>query len=196
MNFIIIGSGMMTIPPKSWGGVENVCASYRKNLQELGHTVDIVNTRDPNQIVGITNALTQRNPNSTFVHIHYDDYVQVGEYLDCKNVAVTSHYGYLEQPHKWSEGYRDIFWNFVNSKVNIFCLSEGMKDMYSRAGVSEDRLWVIPNSIRTDLYRFDKDCKYPDRSLYLAKIDFRKRQHLFQKMEDMYYHLMVKFIIF
>jgi len=187
MHFIIIGSGMMSIPPRSWGGVENVCGNYRNNLRELGHTVDIVNTRDINQIVAITNALTQRSPNSTFVHIHYDDYAQVADHLQCKNVAVTSHYGYLEQTDRWSKGYSDIFWSFVNSRSNIFCLSSGIKEMYLKAGVDEDRLWVIPNSIRTELYNFSPECKYPNRTLYLAKIDFRKRQHMFQDIETMYF---------
>lgn len=187
MHFIIIGSGMMTIPPRSWGGVENVCDNYRNNLTELGHTVDIVNTRDMNQIVGITNALTLKAPNSTFVHIHYDDYVPVADHISCKNVAITSHYGYLEQTDRWSKGYNDIFWGFVNSKSNIFCLSEGIKEMYLKAGVNSDRLWVIPNSIRTELYNFEKECKYPNRTLYLAKIDFRKRQHIFQGIESMFF---------
>ena len=188
MHFIIIGSGMMSIPPRSWGGVENVCDNYRNNLLELGHTVDIVNTRDMNQIIAITNALTQRaHPYSTFVHIHYDDYAQVADHLQCKNVAMTSHYGYLEQTDRWSKGYNDIFWSFVNSKSNIFCLSEGIKEMYLKAGVEEKRLWVIPNSIRTDLYNFSAECKYPNRTLYLAKIDFRKRQHMFQNIESMYF---------
>ena len=178
---------MMTIPPRSWGGVENVCDNYRKNLLELGHTVDVVNTRDMNQIVAITNALTQKSPNSTFVHIHYDDYVHVADHLKCKNVAVTSHYGYLEQSSRWSKGYTDIFWGFVNSSCNIFCLSEGIKEVYEKAGVEESRLWVIPNSIRTELYNFSDNCKYPDRTLYLAKIDFRKRQYMFQDIDTMYF---------
>ena len=49
-----------------------------------------------------------------------------------------------------------------------------MKEMYSKAGVPDERLAVVPNSIRTDLYEFNEQCKFPDRSLYLAKIDFRK----------------------
>tara|TARA_A100001011_G_C14267763_1_gene825515 strand:- start:777 stop:1775 length:999 start_codon:yes stop_codon:yes gene_type:complete len=187
MNFIIIGPGEMTIPPRSWGGVENVCADYRNNLQELGHKVSIINTKDLNVVVALTNMMVQSAPNSTFVHIHYDDYAQVAEHLNCQNIAVTSHYGYLEQPDKWSEGYKDIFWSFVNSKAHIFCLSEGMRGMYAKAGVPAERLHVIPNSIRTEKYRFETECKFPDRSLYLAKIDFRKRQHIFQDIESLYF---------
>ena len=32
-----------------------------------------------------------------------------------------------------------------------------------------------------------RDPKYPDRSLYLAKIDYRKRQSMFQSISSLYY---------
>ena len=182
MKFVIIGPGIMAIPPKNWGGCEIACHYYRKNLEALGHEVEIVNTRIPQQIVAITNAI---NPDA--VHIHYDDHVIIADHLNCKNVIITSHYGYLEQPSKWSPGYKDIFWSFVNSKVNIFCLSDGIKEIYKKAGVDNSRLFVVPNNIECDLFTFSKQCKYPDRSLYLAKIDFRKRQHLYQDISTLYF---------
>jgi glycosyltransferase involved in cell wall biosynthesis len=169
---------MMPIPPKGWGAVEILIDDYRKNLIKLGHQVDIVNTRNPNAIVQLVNSL-----NPDFVHIQYDEFIVVAEHLKCKNVAVTSHYGYLEQPEKWDPGYRNIFWQFVNSKVSIFALSPGISNVYKRAGIDPSRLHVIPNGVRTDLFNFSERCKRPDESIYLAKIEPRKMQTKFQTVQ-------------
>ncbi len=178
MKICIVGPGSMPIPPRGWGAVEILIDDYRKTLQSLGHTVDIVNTRNPNLIVGMVNALSP-----DFVHIQYDEHAIVAPHLKTKSIAITSHYGYLEQPHRWDQSYRNIFWSFVNSGVNLFCLSSGIADMYRKAGVSEDRLQVVPNGVRCDLFRFNEECECPEESIYLAKVDPRKRQSLFQTID-------------
>jgi glycosyltransferase involved in cell wall biosynthesis len=172
----------MPIPPRGWGAVEILIDDYRKTLVEMGHQVEIVNTRNPNLIVGLVNALEP-----DFVHIQYDEFGGIVPHLKCKNVAMTSHYGYLEQPDRWDPGYKNIFWSFINNTARLFCLSQGIADVYEKAGVDKDRLFVIPNGVRNDLFRFDKECKYVDRSLYLAKIDPRKRQSNFQTIESLYF---------
>lgn len=175
MKICIVGPGVMPIPPKGWGAVEILIDDYRKTLETLGHEVHIVNTRDLNLLVWMVNNLSP-----DFVHIQYDEFVHVIPYIQCKNIAITSHYGYLEQPDRWDPGYVNIFWGFVNSPARIFCLSPGIAEVYSRAGVPNERLTVIPNGVRSDLFRFDENCKYPDESIYLAKIDPRKRQSQLQ----------------
>jgi len=182
MKFTIIGPGYMEIPPKGWGAVESLIHDYRVNLELMGHEVNIVNTPILQQIVGLTNAL-----DSDVVHIQLDDYAQVAPHLTCNNIIVTSHYAYLERPDKWDKGYHDNFWAFVNSNANIFCLSEGIKEVYSKGGIPEERLSVVPNGVRDDLFRFSEECKFPDCTIYLAKIDFRKRQHLFQNIPGIYF---------
>ena len=177
MKICIVGPGVMPIPPKGWGAVEILIDDYRKTLESLGHEVHIVNTRDLNLLVWMVNSL-----NADFVHIQYDEFVHVIPYIQCKNIAITSHYGYLEQPNRWDPGYVNIFWGFVNSTAKIFCLSPGIAEVYSRAGVPNERLFVIPNGVRTDLFRFDENCKYPEESIYLAKIDPRKRQSQLQNI--------------
>lgn len=177
MKICIVGPGVIPIPPKGWGAVEILIDDYRKTLETLGHEVHIVNTRDLNLLVWMVN-----NINADFVHIQYDEFVNVIPYIQCKNIAITSHYGYLEQPNRWDPGYVNIFWGFVNSPAKIFCLSPGIADVYLRAGVPSERVVVIPNGVRTDLFRFDETCKYPDESIYLAKIDPRKRQAQLQNI--------------
>jgi len=183
MKICIVGPGCLPIPPVTgWGAVEILIDDYRKTLQDLGHHVEIVNTRDPNMIVSLVNAL-----NPDFVHIQYDEHIIVVPHLQCKNVAITSHYGYLEQTGRWDPGYNNIFWAFVNSTVRIFCLSSGIADVYRKAGVKEERLFVVPNGVRTDLFDFSLTCEFPDRSMYLAKIDQRKRQAKLQSIDNLYF---------
>jgi len=45
----------------------------------------------------------------------------------------------------------------------------------------------VPNGVRCDLFRFSLYCEYPNRSIYLAKIEPRKRQHLFHNIPDLYF---------
>ena len=59
--------------------------------------------------------------------------------------------------------------------------------MYKQAGVPESRLFLVPNGVRLDLFRYSDVCDYPDRSIYLAKIDYRKRQHAVQHIENLYF---------
>jgi len=182
MKICIVGPGILPIPPTGWGAVEILIDDYRKNLEKLGHKVEIVNCRNPQIIVGLVNYI-----NPDFVHIQYDEFINVVPHLNCKNVAITSHYGYLEQSNRWDPGYNDIFWSFVNSNANIFCLSPGIQEVYRRGNIPESRLHVVPNGVRNDLFQFNYECKYPERTLYLAKVDFRKRQHIFQDIEQLYF---------
>ncbi len=182
MHIAIIGPGYMTIPPVGWGAVEILIDDIRNSLQELGHKVSIVNTPNLNYAVGITNAL-----NPDIVHIHYDDYSYLAHHINCKNIILTSHFAYLEQPSKWSENYSNFFWEFINTDTHIFCLSKGILDMYRKGGKSEERLHLVHNGVRTDLFKFNEVCERPNDSLYLGKIDARKRQAIFQKIDNLYF---------
>jgi glycosyltransferase involved in cell wall biosynthesis len=179
MKICIIGPGYMNIPPKGWGAVEILIDDYRKTLQDLGHHVDIVNTRDANLIVSLTNAL-----NPDFVHIQYEEYAFITKYLNCRNIAITSHYAYLEQPDKWNQGYNNIFWNTVNSNSYIFALSQGIADIYVKAGVNKNKVKVISNGVRLEKYIYRNECERPNESIYLAKIETRKRQEKFQNLSN------------
>jgi glycosyltransferase involved in cell wall biosynthesis len=55
--------------------------------------------------------------------------------------------------------------------------------MYRKAGVPEDRLYITPNGARSDLFEFTKESKFPDRSIFLAKITDRKKQYLYQNLD-------------
>ena len=179
MKIAIIGPGIMPIPPKGWGAVESLIWDYYTELTAKGHEVKIVNSSDPIAIINQTNEF-----NPEFVHLQYDDYAHLLNHINCKFKAATSHYGYIEQYNAHPE-YHHILNNFINGDFLIFCLSEGIKNTYLSLGVNKDRLYITPNGARQDLFKYTKEASLKDKSIYLAKIDYRKRQFLFQNIPNL-----------
>ena len=181
MKISIIGPGIMPIPPTGWGAVEILIWDQKLALEELGHEVDIVNTKSPVEIVQKINGYRP-----DFVHIQYDDFIELYPYIQYP-CAITSHFGYLEQPNKWGYYHDRIVKPFQRISPKIFCLSDGIKNVYEKELLIEkSNLYVTPNGVNTSKF-VTRDPKYPDRSLYLAKIDYRKRQSMFQTISSLYY---------
>lgn len=181
MKISIIGPGIMPIPPKGWGAVEALIWDYKIELEKLGHEVQIVNTPNQQEIIKLVN---EYNPD--FVHLQYDNFIGVLEHINCENKAATTHFGYLEQPMKYG-GYIHLMKGFIDGNFRIFCLSEGIKDTYIKFGCSPERLEVTPNGARHDLFKYSETPSYPDRSIFLAKITDRKRQYLYQHIDNLYF---------
>ena len=181
MKISIIGPGIMPIPPTGWGAVETLIWDMRNALIALGHEVDIVNVNDPKKIIQKVN---QFKPD--FVHIHYDDWVGLYNYIQYP-CACTSHFGYLEREEMFN-GYVNIANAFAQIKPRIFCLSEGIKKVYSvLMNIPKEKLFISPNGVNTSAFRSTDAPHHADRSIYLAKVDYRKRQHLFQSIDSLYY---------
>jgi hypothetical protein len=181
MKISIIGPGNMPIPPLGWGAVEILIWDIKIALESLGHQVQIINTKDPNQIL---QEIDSYKPD--FVHIQYDDFIGLYPYINYPK-AITSHYGYIERPEMFG-GYVHIANEFARIKPNVFCLSDSIKNIYKiLLNVPEDNLFLTPNGVNCSQFKFTNNPQYADRSIYLAKIDFRKRQHLFQSISSLWY---------
>ena len=181
MKISIIGPGIMPIPPTGWGAVEILIWDQKLALEKLGHQVDIVNTKSPVEIIQKINSYRP-----DFVHVQYDDFIELYPYIQYP-CAITSHFGYLEQPNKWGYYHDRIVKPFQRISPVVFCLSDGIRDVYkNELLINEDNLLVTPNGVNTSKF-VTRDPKYPDRSLYLAKIDYRKRQSMFQSISSLYY---------
>ena len=182
MKVSIVGPGIMPIPPTGWGAVEILIWDQKLALEKLGHEVDIVNTQSPVEILSQVNKFRP-----DFVHIQYDDFIELYPYVQYP-CAITSHFGYFEQPNKWDYYGERIAKPFGRIQPNVFCLSGGIKDVYADVlKVPEKRLFVTPNGVNVDNFRSTISPEFPDRSIYLAKIDYRKRQHMFQSISTLYY---------
>jgi len=182
MRIAIVGPGIMPIPPTGWGAVEILIWDSKVALEKLGHVVKIINTQSPVEII---KKINEFRPD--FVHIQYDDFIEMYPYVQYP-CAITSHFGYLEQPDRWDYYGDRIAKPFGKIKPNVFCLSAGIKDVYMKQlDIPEDRLFVTPNGVNVDQFEFSEEPAFPERSIYLAKIDYRKRQFMFQGIDSLYY---------
>ena len=171
----------MPIPPTAWGAVEILVWDTKHALEALGHEVQIINTKDYRQIINGINAFVP-----DFVHVHYDEFIPIMPYIQYP-AAITSHFGYLERREMFN-GYINVAKEFQRLKPVVFCLSEGIKKVYNvMFDVPKENTYVTPNGVNLDRFRRSMDPEYPNRSLYLAKIDYRKRQHLFQSIDSLWY---------
>lgn len=183
MKICLVGPGIMPIPPNGWGAVEILIWDYKEYLEKRGHQVYIINTKNKSQIIQEV-----ENYKPDFVHIHYDEFIDVANFLVNKwKVAITSHYGYLNQPnHPSFQSYRIFFEQFFSTKAYIFALSDSIKKIYIKNGINDNQIFIIPNGVRTDLFKFQEKPDF-NKSIYLAKIEHRKRQYLFQHIPNLYF---------
>mgnify|MGYP003114140756 FL=1 len=179
MKIVLIGPGIMPIPPTGWGAVEILVWDTKVALEKLGHEVLIINTKNGREIIDKINTFRP-----DFVHVHYDEFVPLVPFIQYPN-AITSHYGYLERP-KMFGGYTNVANEFMRIKPNVFCLSEGIEKVYN-VMFNIPNTFITPNGVNVNEFNFVSDPEHPDRSIYLAKIDYRKRQHLFQSIDSLWY---------
>jgi hypothetical protein len=186
LNIVIVGPGMMPIPPPGWGAVEILIWDYAKLLELNNHNVTILNDKNLSNVI---NKIKDIKPD--IVHIQYDDYAHIVSNIkdSAKIIAITSHFGYIEQPNKWGP-YSNVFQSIINQNypnVYHFVLSEAIANVYKSKGVSNNKIIVTPNGANDIVFKYTTNPEHLDRSLYLAKIDYRKRQFMFQTIHSLYF---------
>jgi len=181
MKISIIGPAS-PIPPIGWGAVESLIWDMKLSLNNLGHDVQIINISDPNQIIRMIN---EYKPD--FVHINYDDWIFIYPYIQYPS-AITTHFAYIERPEMMGDYRQRVFDHFKIIKPNVFGLSSNINFTYNTlAEIPKEKLFLNPNGVKSDNFKFKEIPKYPERSIYLAKIDYRKRQYLFQSIDSLWY---------
>lgn len=181
MRISIVGPNS-PIPPKGWGAVETLIWDMKTCLNQMGHDVQIINIGDPYQIIS---KINDYRPD--FVHINYDDWVGIYPYIQYP-CAVTTHFAYIERPEMMGDYLQRVFNQFKLIKPNVFGLSSDINDVYENlAGIPKNKLYLNPNGVVLDNFKFSQNPKYSDRSIYLAKVDHRKRQYLFQSISSIWY---------
>ena len=181
MKISIIGPAL-PIPPKGWGAVESLIWDMKLSLNKLGHEVQIVNVGDPYQII---NMINQFRPD--FVHINYDDWIGLYPYIQYP-CAVTTHFAYINRPELMGDYRPRVFEQFKSIKPNVFGLSDDINAIYDYlAEIPTNKLYLNPNGVMMENFRFTENPEFSDRSIYLAKVDHRKRQFLFQSIDSLWY---------
>lgn len=175
MKIVIIGPAS-PIPPKGWGAVESLIWDYKNVLESFGHSILIVNQTNDNEIIQKINCFEP-----DVIHIQYDDFWYLWDKFDCKKVIITNHFAYLEHPRLRKH---DHLLGIAQSNAKIHCLSKGIQDVYvNQYNVPIERTFVLPNGANEDLFHYREEALYKNRSIYLAKIDYRKRQSVYQSID-------------
>lgn len=186
MKFVLIGPGNMPIPPPGWGAVELLIWDYYNLLTSIGHTVNIVNTRDRNEIIRITNSLS-----ADIVHLHYDVFWNVIPHLNTRIKIVTSHYPYITDTSKWNnDSYGEIMNGFRQitsaTNVSVCCLNKSCMDVFSSYGIPLNRMFIMRNGMIPNNIRFNEDVIHRQ-TICVAKLEPRKRQYLTQNIPEVVY---------
>lgn len=173
MKIVLVGPGLMTIPPVSWGAVELVIWDIKKTLVKLGHDVTIINTLDKEEIIEEINTIKP-----DLVHFHYDqEHMELLEFVQYPKV-ITSHSSYqharlidipiIQDMHK-----------IIETNTNIFVLSENIKQNYiDNSSIDPNKIFVVPNGVSNNKFNVSESPIKGDRSIFLGKIDQRKRQSI------------------
>ena len=178
LRIALIGPGIMPIPPTGWGAVEQLIWDYALILQKKGHHVDIINTPNRQEII-----LKVNSGSYDVAHVHYDVFWDILKDLRAKKVCITSAYPYVDVPDRWDrDGYRQIFHGICSAVRDhgVHCYAMSVKDAntFLTLGGLTKRVCLMPNGVNTDSFRFTETPQFSRRSITLAKIEPRKRQHL------------------
>lgn len=185
MKLVIVGPGIMSIPPVGWGAVESLIWDYKIFLDKYHPEIQTVIVNEKNQNAMI-NKINAENPD--VVHIQYDNHASIARFLNCKKVLITSHYGYLDQLFSRNDRYyASVHDSLIKAPTIIACLSPSIADIYRKSGVADERICVQHNGANDEIFRYTETPAFSDRSIYLAKIDARKRQHVYQNIPSLYF---------
>lgn len=173
MRIAIIGPNS-PIPPTGWGAVEALIWDYKCYLEKFfGCKVLIIHQDGDAEIIQKVNDFQP-----DVVHIQYDNFWYLWNKFTCKKVIVTNHFAYIESPQLRNH---EITRGIANSGALIHCLSEGVQRVYTQEyQVPPERTFVLPNGANERLFTFNETPSLPHKTIYLAKIDYRKRQYVYQ----------------
>ena len=186
LTIVLVGPGLMPIPPVGWGACEILVWNYACELRKLGYHVEIINKPNMHEIIE-----TIRCIQPDFVHIQYDDHANIIPHIIpfCRAIAITSHFAYLEQSEKWNTYYN--VWNEIikHKQPNVyhFVLSEEIANVYRQFNIDSNRIRITPNGADSSLFRYTDEPIYPERSIVVAKVEQRKGQHLVQHNSSVWF---------
>lgn len=168
MKIVLIGQGTLPIPPVGWGAVEIVIWDISLYLKDKGDEVYIINTTNQEEIIKQVN-----NIKPDIVHLHCDKYYKCLDLIDSRVKLITSHDPNLDIKN-------------INVTNNIFVtvLSEEIKQKYINAGVDKNKIFITPNGASEKSFKYSNTCLWPNKSIYLAVIDERKKQYKYQTIDS------------
>jgi len=183
-KIVLVAPGYMPLPAPAWGACERIVWDYYENLKTRNYNVIIINTPNHDSIIKECN---ENEPD--IIHIMYDDHITVVPHLKCKRIYYTSHFAYLTHKEfntKYDGYFNNIFMKVIENKNNIYInvISEDIKNLYINWGFSKEKINIIHNGAREDLFKYTINPSKSDKSIYLAKIEMRKSQYKYQSISN------------
>lgn len=171
MKICFIAPGEIEIPPTGWGALEGVVWELSQELRKIGHDILIINEKDQQETY---KKIKSFEPD--IIHLHYGSHYELMPKFNCRKI-VTSYDGTFIQSHRFhDEITRRYFYD-----CEFFLLREYERNFFLNIGISPQKIKLLPLGVKSELFKIKTECpmKY-DKSIYLGKIDDRKRQYIFQ----------------
>lgn len=183
MKIALIGPGIVEIPPQGWGAVESLIWEIACELGECDHEGVIFNTQDLNEVLSDI-----KSGQFDFVHLFYDVFYplldEIKKVCPTTVTSISSAYPYVDQmEHHRRDGYTNFFkWATSQKDHYNFCLSDKDLETFKSNGALEEKLLRLGLGAQHKAFSFDKKCELKEKSLYLAKIEQRKKQWIYQPL--------------
>ena len=182
MRIALLGPAESQIPPLGWGAVESVVWNYYTELKKLGHAVLLIHFQEKDMV----SMCNEYEPD--VVYIMYDDYAYMANSIKCSQVYFMSHFAYIPSPEltsKFKWYFDNIFTQVMrnNDNITINALSMDVANVYRKHGF-KGKINVIHNGADSRSFHYTRKPIYADKSIYLAKIEIRKKQYKYQGIPD------------
>ena len=185
MRYCLIGPAGTSIPPTGWGAVESLIWDYYGELKQRNQSVLILNNEEGNMV----HACNLFEPD--VVYIMYDDYAYMSQHIHCSSIYLMTHFAYITSPNlttKFNWYYQNIFKQAIACEkyLTLNALSNEVADVYKEHGF-RGKINVISNGARSDLFCFTDIPKFSMRSIYIGKIEDRKKQWVYQDLPNLFF---------
>ena len=160
------------MPPQGWGALEAVVWNQCLELNAQGVETCFVNEKDSQKTLKMVKAI-----NPDIVHLHYGKHYDIMPGFSCRKI-VTNYDGSFQA----SRSFHESITRRYMYDCEFFLLREYEKSFFLRLGISANKIKMLTLGVSTTAFRnILSGMSKGDRSIYLGKIDERKRQHSFQR---------------
>lgn len=194
MKIALVNPGLLRVPPVGYGAIEKIIWETSLYLKNAGYLVDVID-----EPTDWDNFLNEEHFNRILesisidsydvIHFHSERFVKyldrVEEAFPNSKILFTSHSPWIGRTSELGSDVYTKDYELVvkNNKYYNVCVSQKDFDYYKRDGADTSKMFVSRNGC-TDQYRLSLSPKKSDRSIYLAAIEKRKRQYVYQDIES------------
>jgi hypothetical protein len=165
---LLIGPGLMRVPPNGWGAVELVIHQHHQELIKIGYLVDVLNSKKLSHWI---HAFWKR---PRLVINHYDLWARrawVFSSISRSKLVSLTHYAYADKPSLWDSAYRKCAKYLAKSNA-LIALNEKIRTSYLNM-FPHLSVYIIPNYVEVADFRIQPS---GIGAICLGKVEPRKKQ--------------------